>query len=172
MGGSRGTLAPDRKTLFDRYELVDVAQKVVGIGSVGTRCAIAFFLADDHGPLFLQLKEARASVVGGQFRNTPFEYHGRRVVEGQRLMQAAGDLFLGWARIEGTEMDFYTRQLRDLKNPLDVDYIERTHLLSYARLCGWALARAHSKASNPSMIAGYIGQGTVFDAAITRFSMD
>jgi uncharacterized protein (DUF2252 family) len=167
----RGTLALDRKALFDRYELVDVAQKVVGIGSVGTRCAIALFLADDHEPLFLQVKEARASVVGTQFSKTPFEYQGRRVVEGQRLMQAAGDPFLGWARIEGTEMDFYIRQLRDLKNSLDVDSIERTQLLSYARLCGWALARAHSKASSPSMIAGYIGKGSVFDAAIARFSM-
>ena len=166
----RHTLPNDRKVLLDQYELVDVAMKVVGVGSVGTRCAIALFMADEHDPLFLQYKEARASVLEPYHGKSPYGNHGQRVVEGQKLMQSASDIFLGWARSEETGIDYYVRQLRDMKSSILIETVSLPELVDYAGFCGWALARAHAKSGDPAAISGYLGRTDVFDLAIGTFA--
>jgi uncharacterized protein (DUF2252 family) len=166
----RATLPADRRALLDRFELVDFAMKVVGVGSVGTRCAVALLMAGDSDSLFLQIKEARASVLEpysgrGQQRN-----HGERVVDGQRLMQAASDLFLGWTTDPTLRVDFYVRQLRDCKTAANVEAMTEAHLHDYARHCGAALARAHAKAGDAAAISGYIGKSDALDQALVRFA--
>jgi uncharacterized protein (DUF2252 family) len=164
------TLPADRRALLARYELVDVAVKVVGVGSVGTRCAIVLLMAGDDDALFLQLKEARASVLEPYTRRSAYENHGERVVQGQRLMQAASDLFLGWSRDASLGVDFYVRQLRDCKTSAGIDTMNAAHLADYANHCGAALARAHAKTGDAAAISGYIGQGAAMDAALARFA--
>jgi uncharacterized protein (DUF2252 family) len=164
------TLPADRQALLARFELVDVAIKVVGVGSVGTRCAVVLLMAGDDDALFLQLKEARASVLEPHARRSIYQNHGERVVQGQRLMQAASDLFLGWSRDETLKVDFYVRQLRDCKTAANVDTMNAAHLADYAHHCGAALARAHAKTGDAAAISGYIGQGPTMDAAVTRFA--
>ena len=141
----RRTLQPDRRHLLESYRLVDFARKVVGVGSVGTRCWIALMLGrDDADPLFLQVKEAEASVLEAHAGRSGFANHGQRVVEGQRLLQAASDIMLGWIRtvgVDGVERDFYLRQLWDGKFSADIDGMSPSALDIYARLCGWTLAR-------------------------------
>jgi uncharacterized protein (DUF2252 family) len=166
----RQTLPDDRKQLLDRYELVDVAAKVVGVGSVGTRCAIALFMAHGHDPLFLQFKEARASVLEPYHGSSRYDCAGQRVVEGQRLMQACTDIFLGWARSAETGIGYYVRQLRDMKSSVDIDNISQSELQDYAGFCGWALARSHAKSGDPAAISGYLGKSGVFDQALGRFA--
>ncbi len=166
----RATLPPDRRTLLERFKLVDVAIKVVGVGSVGTRCAIVLLMGGDHDSLFLQLKEARASVLEPYTRRSSYRNHGERVVQGQRLMQSASDLFLGWSRDASLGVDFYVRQLRDCKTAADIDTMSSAHLLDYANHCGAALARAHAKTGDAAAISGYIGQNTTLDSAVTRFA--
>jgi uncharacterized protein (DUF2252 family) len=166
----RATLPADRRTLLQRFELVDVAIKVVGVGSVGTRCAIVLLMAGDNDSLILQLKEARASVLEPYARRSVYGNHGERVVQGQRLMQSASDLFLGWSRNARLGVDFYVRQLRDCKTAADIDTMSSAHMSDYANHCGAALARAHAKTGDAAAISGYIGAGAAVDAAVTRFA--
>jgi uncharacterized protein (DUF2252 family) len=166
----RATLPADRQKLLERFELVDVAMKVVGVGSVGTRCAIMLLMAGDDDSLLLQIKEARASVLEPYTRTSVYDNHGERVVQGQRLMQSASDLFLGWSRDETLHVDFYVRQLRDCKTAADIDTMNAAHLSDYASHCGAALARAHAKTGDAAAISGYIGRGTALDSALTRFA--
>jgi uncharacterized protein (DUF2252 family) len=166
----RTCLPQERRMLFDRFEFVDVAYKVVGVGSVGTRCLIALLMADADDPLFLQLKEARPSVLEAYTRKTKFENNGERVVVGQRLMQAASDIFLGWSHgPEGRQ--FYVRQLRDMKMSPDVESQSRNVMRSYASLCGMTLARAHDKAGAGASVAGYLGKSDAFDEAVGDYAI-
>jgi uncharacterized protein (DUF2252 family) len=166
----RETLANDRRMLLDRYKLVDTAMKVVGIGSVGTLCLIGLFIGIDGHPLFLQLKEAGPSALEAYAGKSLYPHHGQRVVEGQRLMQPASDIFLGW--MTGTRgRQYYLRQLRDVKLSALVETFDAEMLKIYAGLCGWALAHAHSKAGDPWTIAGYLGKGDEFDHAISKFAV-
>ncbi|QBR02381.1 DUF2252 domain-containing protein [Paraburkholderia pallida] len=167
----RLTLPDDRRALFDRYELVDVAIRVVGVGSVGTRCYEALFMADGECPLFLQLKEARASVLEGYLPPSRFSNHGQRVVTGQRLLQSASDIFLGWSRMHHTENDFYVRQLRDMKGAFDFASFDVEDLGEYAVSCAYALAHSMAKAGDPALINGYVGKSSAFDEAIERFAL-
>jgi uncharacterized protein (DUF2252 family) len=165
----RDTLQDDRQTLLRRYHLVDLATKVVGVGSVGTRCYVALLIGrDKDDSLILQVKEAQASVLEPYLGKSQYSNHGQRVVHGQRLMQAASDLFLGWAR--GLRHDYYVRQLRDMKYSATVQTMNRRDLEIYVGLCGKTLARAHSRSGDPSMIAGYLGSGDAFDLALAAFA--
>jgi uncharacterized protein (DUF2252 family) len=164
------TLAYERRELVRRYTFTDAAYKVVGVGSVGTRCSVMLLLAENDDPLFLQLKEARASVYARYACESPFTNEGERVVSGQRLMQATSDFFLGWTRAKDGHM-YYVRQLRDVKTGVDLDTVTQVELAGYAALCGWALARAHAKAGgSAAMIAGYLGSGDAFDRALVGFA--
>lgn len=164
------TLRDDLHVLLDRYRLVDIAIKVVGVGSVGTRCVVALLMADDNEPLFLQIKEARASVLEPYAGKSIYQNHGQRVVVGQRLMQAASDIFLGWTRSESGH-DFYVRQLRDMKTAVDIEELSTSELIGYSGLCGWALARAHARSGDPVMISGYLGKSDAFERAIADFAV-
>ncbi|HEU5063265.1 MAG TPA: DUF2252 domain-containing protein [Solirubrobacterales bacterium] len=168
------TLSDDRRHLVSSYRYAHAARKVVGVGSVGTRAWIVLLLGGDASdPLFLQAKEAQASVLEPYAGASPYEDHGRRVVEGQRLMQAASDIFLGWVTAEGLDGEprcFYVRQLWDGKGSADVDRMSAPDLAVYASLCGEALARAHARSGDRVAIASYLGRGEVFDEAMTRFA--
>ncbi|MBW4510525.1 MAG: DUF2252 domain-containing protein [Scytonematopsis contorta HA4267-MV1] len=166
----RQTLRDDLHVLFDRYRPVDIAIKVVGVGSVGTRCAIALLMTDDDEPLFLQIKEARPSVLEPYLGKSIYENNGQRVVTGQRIIQASSDMFLGWTKSEGGH-DFYIRQLRDMKIGVNLEDFSASELSGYAALCGWALARAHARSGDSAMIAGYIGKSDAFDLAIANFAV-
>jgi uncharacterized protein (DUF2252 family) len=170
MAQYRSTMPADRRALLERFELVDVAVKVVGVGSVGTRCAVVLLMAGDDDALFLQMKEARASVLEAYTRRSVYANHGERVVQGQRLMQAASDLFLGWSRDTALGVDFYVRQLRDCKTSANVDTMNAAHLVDFANHCGAALARAHAKTGDAAAISGYIGQGVALDTAVASFA--
>ncbi len=166
----RNTLAEDRRVLFDRYRLVDVAIKVVGIGSVGTLCMVALMMSIADHPFFLQIKEANASVLETYAGKSAFAHHGERVVQGQRLMQPASDLFLGWATGPAGRQ-FYLRQLRDVKLSPLVETYDAEMLSIYGKACGWVLARAHAKAGDPWTISGYLGRQDEFDEAMGRFAV-
>ena len=158
--------------LLDRYEVVDAAIKVVGVGSVGTRCGIVLLQGRDaKDPLFLQVKEAGPSVLEDHLPASKYENHGRRVVEGQRLMQATGDSFLGWNRGEVTGTHYYWRQLKDMKGSPEIDTASPDSLHRFASVCGWTLARAHARSGDASAIAGYLGSGEVFDRALGDFAV-
>jgi uncharacterized protein (DUF2252 family) len=166
----RSTLEPDRRLLLDRYEFVDAARKVVGVGSVGTRCYVVLLAGvADLDPLFLQIKEAQPSVLSSFAGRSPYRNQGQRVVVGQRIMQAASDVFLGWARADG--FDTYVRQLRDMKGSADIDDSTPSGLAAYGRLCGAALARAHARSGDPALLAGYLGDESTFDEALGRFAV-
>ncbi|MCP3705585.1 DUF2252 domain-containing protein [Paraburkholderia sp. CNPSo 3274] len=167
----RLTLPDDRRALFDRYELVDVAIRVVGIGSVGTRCYEALFMADGECPLFLQLKEARASALEGYLPPSRYPNHGQRVVNGQRLLQSASDIFLGWSKMQHSGNDFYVRQLRDMKGAFDFTTFDVEDLSEYAASCAHALAHSMAKAGDPALLVGYTGKSDAFDQAIERFAL-
>ncbi len=166
----RMSMQDDRRLLFSRYRLTDFAVKVVGVGSVGTFCAILLMMAEDDDPLLLQIKEARASVLEPYIGKSIYANHGQRVVVGQRLMQSASDMFLGWTE-GGRGRHFYLRQLRDMKMKPLVEVFNQTTMLDYAVLCGWTLARAHARSGDAATIAGYVGKSEVLDEAISRFSM-
>jgi uncharacterized protein (DUF2252 family) len=173
----RRTLQYDRRVLLEEFELTDFARKVVGVGSVGTRAWIALlFGRDTADPLFLQMKEAEASVLEQFTAKSEFSNHGERVVTGQRLMQAVSDIFLGWVHVkagyDGQPRDFYGRQLRDWKGSVDIARQTPTTLTAYGRLCGWTLARAHARSGDRIAIAAYLGSGAAFDRAIVDFSKD
>jgi uncharacterized protein (DUF2252 family) len=169
-----GNLEPDRRFLFDTYEFVDMARKVVGVGSVGTRAWI-FLLVGRGGkdPLVLQAKEAQASVLEPYLGASAYDNHGERVVRGQRISHAATDIFLSWQRsegLDGAEHDFYVRQLWDWKASIDLATITVAGLRAYTRACGWSLARAHARSGDRLAIAAYLGRGSNFDEAIVRFA--
>jgi uncharacterized protein (DUF2252 family) len=170
----RATLDPDRRLLLDRYEFVDAALKVVGVGSVGTRCFVVLLASvGDLDPLFLQIKEAQPSVLAPYVGRSRFRNHGQRVVFGQRIMQAASDVFLGWTRADG--FDAYVRQLRDMKGSVDVDDTTtpagRQRIIDYGRLCGATLAHAHARSGQPALLAGYLGKSDTFDDALAAFAV-
>ncbi|MBV8273490.1 MAG: DUF2252 domain-containing protein [Cupriavidus sp.] len=169
--GYRESLPDHIRMLFNRFQFFDMAFKVVGVGSVGTRCGVALFMAADNDPLFLQIKEARASVLEPYAGRSEYPNHGQRVIAGQRLMQAASDLFLGWTRGEGGR-DFYIRQLRDMKLSAIIEDWDAGMLRQYGRMCAHALARAHARSSDAAMIAGYMGSGQTFDDAICEFATE
>ena len=164
------TLDADRRLLIDRYEFVDAALKVVGVGSVGTRCFVVLLAGKaDLDPLFLQVKEAQASVLSPYVGRGRYANQGRRVVVGQRIMQAASDTFLGWAHADG--FDTYVRQLRDMKGSVPMEVARPEDLALYGRLCAAALARAHARAGQPALLAGYLGSSTVFDESLAAFAL-
>jgi len=163
------TLRADIRVLIDRYHFVDAALKVVGVGSVGTRCGIVLLMAADDDPLFLQFKEATPSVLESYTAKSQFENHAERVVTGQRLMQAASDLFLGWFQsLDGR--DYYVRQLRDMKASAEIEGMTMSSLAEYAAICGQALARAHARSGAAALISGYLGNSARFDHAVTDFA--
>ena len=170
----RRTLQGGARELRDGYRFVDVARKVVGVGSVGTRARIVLLLGrDEQDPLFLQVKEAQPSVLEAYAGKSRFANHGQRVVEGQWLMQAASDEFLGWIRaagVDGVQRDFYVRQLWDWKASADIDSMKHSSLKDYAQMCGWALARAHARSGDRVAIASYLGSGGSFDRALADFA--
>ena len=162
------SLQVDRRHLFERYQYQDSAVKVVGVGSVGTRCYVGLFLAGDDDPLFLQTKEARRSVLESPHGKSRYDNQGFRVVEGLRVMQAASDIFLGW--FSTGQHDYYVRQFRDMKITAEIEMFKPRTLLAYADMCGWALARAHAKAGDAAMIAGYLGSNDQFDTALAKYA--
>ncbi len=169
----RGTLSDDRRYLFDRYRLLDVARKVVGVGSVGTRCWIALFVGPDDPEadlIVLQAKEAQPSVLEPYVGESVLGHHGKRVVVGQRLIQAASDVFLGWAEGPETGRNYYVRQLWDFKGQGDPMVMDLGHLSHYGALCAWILARSHARTGDAVKISGYLGRGTTFDRAIAEFA--
>ena len=168
--GYRATLTPERQQLVDRYTFVDLARKVVGVGSVGTQCWVAYFHgADENDPLFLQVKEAQASVLEPYLGRAFERHHGHRVVNGQRHMQATSDVFLGW--VTGPAgANYYWRQLWDAKLSVDVETMREAALLAHARACGWALARAHARSGSPIAIAAYMGTNGRFERSMTAFA--
>lgn len=171
MAAYHGTLPHDRRKLFERYCFQDLAFKVVGVGSVGTRCYVLLYLADDNDPLLLQIKEARPSVLEPYAGKSPYEHAGQRIVTGQRLMQAASDIFLGWTTGPVDGLQYYVRQLRDMKFSVPVLGMTGKQLANYAAICGWALARAHAKGGDAAMISGYLGRSDAFDQALSAFAM-
>ena len=167
----RTTLQDDRRQLLERFEVIDVARKVVGVGSVGTRAFIALLEGrDQDDPLFLQVKEATASVLEDHLPKSRFRLPGQRVVQGQRLMQAASDIFLGWTRGVQENRHLYWRQLRDMKGSARVETMGAMGMEFYARQCGWTLARAHARSGDPVAMAAYLGSGDKFDRSITDFA--
>jgi uncharacterized protein (DUF2252 family) len=168
----RATLRDDHRQLLERFEAVDMARKVVGVGSVGTLAYIVLLQGrDQDDPLFLQLKEATTSVLEDHLPASRYRHHGQRVVAGQRMMQAASDIYLGWTTAKLPDIHhFYWRQLRDMKGSPDVETMAPTTLDYYARICGWTLARAHARSGDPIAIAAYLGDDDEFDRSVTRFS--
>jgi uncharacterized protein (DUF2252 family) len=167
----RASLPDHVRVLLDRYRLCDVAAKVVGIGSVGTVCGIVLFMAADNDPLFLQIKQAKASVLEPYAGNSAYENHGQRVVSGQHLMQSASDIFLGWFT-SPNGAQFYVRQLRDAKISAIIEDFDAEKLTTYGELCGWALAKAHARSGDPSKISGYMGASSAMDDAICEFAVE
>ncbi len=167
----RASLVDSVRFLFDRYRFVDAAVKVVGVGSVGTRCAVAYFEAGPDDPLLLQVKEAQRSVLEPYAGKSQFQNQGQRVVNGQRLMQSASDIFLGWARDPERGFDFYVRQLRDMKGSVPLEAMTPPDLADYAEYCGWAVARAHAKSGDAARISGYLGKSDAFDRALAAFAV-
>jgi len=167
------TLGPERRVLLERYQLVDMARKVVGVGSVGTRSWMLLLLEGGTSPLFLQAKEAGPSVLEAFLGASQYDNAGQRVVVGQRLMQAVSDIFLGWVRVSGLDgktRDFYVRQLRDWKGSAEVETMVPAGMQAYGEVCGWTLARAHARSGDRMAIAAYLGSGGAFDTAVREFA--
>jgi uncharacterized protein (DUF2252 family) len=166
----RDSLSEERRVLLDRYRLEDIAIKVVGIGSVGTRCYITLLFSEENHPLILQVKEANRSVLEPYTRPCHHDNQGQRVVRGQRLMQSSSDIFLGWTKGRDGK-HFYVRQLRDMKFSVPVEGVSSAQLHHYAEFCGWTLARAHAKSGDSATISGYLGKGDKFDLAMGEFAL-
>jgi uncharacterized protein (DUF2252 family) len=166
----RMTLPEERRVILDRYHIVDIARKVVGVGSVGTRCDVALLMAGKDDALVLQLKEALPSVLEGYAGKSHFPNHGERVVTGQRMLQAASDVFLGWTRADDGR-DYYFRQLRDMKMKFDLESMTKSEWLEYVQICGRTLARAHARTGDAARIGGYMGKNATFDDAIGEFAV-
>jgi uncharacterized protein (DUF2252 family) len=168
--GYRDSLQADRRALIDRYRLVDIARKVVGVGSVGTRCYVLLFQGPNGGPLFMQAKEAGVSAIHQAGLGAPALHYGQRVVEGQRMLQATSDVLLGWTTAPHDGIHYYVRQLWDAKGSADLNGMTPTALATYAGACGWALARAHARTGDSVHIAGYLGGTGRFDQAVAAFA--
>jgi uncharacterized protein (DUF2252 family) len=166
----RRTLPEERRVILDHFRIVDVARKVVGVGSVGTRCAVMLLMAGEHDPLFLQFKEATASVLEPHAGKSQYENQGERVVTGQRMLQSASDVFLGWTR-DDEGRDYYFRQLRDLRMRFDFEVMTKAEWFEYVEICGWALARAHARTGDAAKMGGYMGRNDAFDEAIAEFAV-
>jgi uncharacterized protein (DUF2252 family) len=167
----RATLRDDQRHLLERFQIVDMARKVVGVGSVGTQAFIVLLQGrDPHDPLFLQIKEATASVLEAFLPRSRYQLHGKRVVQGQRMMQAASDIYLGWTKTPDGSRHYYWRQLRDMKASADVESMMPLTLTFYARTCGWTLARAHARSGDPVAITACLGESDAFDRTVTDFS--
>jgi uncharacterized protein (DUF2252 family) len=164
------SLSDERRKLFERYRLEDFAVKVVGIGSVGTRCMLGLFFSAENHPLLLQIKEACPSVLEPYAGKSGYDNHAQRVVMGQRLMQSSSDIFLGWARSDRGR-DFFVRQLRDMKISAPIEGATLQQINIYAELCGWTLARAHARSGDAAAISGYLGKSNRFDQAIGEFAI-
>jgi uncharacterized protein (DUF2252 family) len=165
----RETLPAERRVILDRYHIVDVARKVVGVGSIGTRCDIALLMAGEHDPMLLQFKEALPSVLEPYAGKSSYSNHGERVVTGQRMLQSASDVFLGWTRDEKGR-SYYFRQLRDMKMKIDLENMTKADWLEYVEICGWTLARAHARTGDAATIGGYLGKNDSFDSALADFA--
>jgi uncharacterized protein (DUF2252 family) len=165
----RETLPAERRVILDRYHILDVARKVVGVGSVGTRCAVALLMGGKHDPLLLQFKEALPSVLEPYAGKSRYSNHGERVVTGQRMLQSASDVFLGWTRDEEGR-SYYFRQLRDMKMKIDPENMTKGDWLEYVEICGWTLARAHARTGDAALISGYLGKNDVFDSTLAKFA--
>jgi len=166
----RATLPDDRRKLLEKFEIVDAARKVVGVGSVGTRAFIVLLEGrDSHDPLFLQIKEATASVLEASLPRSRYRRHGERVVQGQRMMQASSDIFLGWSKGVDVNRHFYWRQLRDMKGSALVELMAPVTLMYYGQMCGWTLARAHARSGDPVAMAGYLGRDDAFGRSVIDF---
>jgi uncharacterized protein (DUF2252 family) len=166
----RESLLPSVRALLDRFQFKDMAIKVVGVGSVGTLCLVVLLMADDKDPLFLQVKEARASVLEAYAGKSVFRHHGQRIVHGHWSMQSASDIFLGWCTGKSGR-HFYVRQLRDIKLKPTVNVFSATDMIQFGEYCGWTLARAHARSGEPAVIGGYLGTTDTFDKAIAAFSI-
>jgi uncharacterized protein (DUF2252 family) len=166
----RLTLPEERRVILDRYRVEDVARKVVGVGSVGTRCAAVLLMAGENDPLFLQFKEALPSVLEPYAGKSRYSNHGERVVTGQRMLQAASDIFLGWTR-DDDGRSYYLRQLRDMRMTIDVQGMATEDWIEFITICGWALARAHARTGDAAQMAGYLGKNDLFDRAIEKFAL-
>jgi uncharacterized protein (DUF2252 family) len=165
----RESLPAERRVILDRYHILDVARKVVGVGSVGTRCAVALLMAGEHDPMLLQFKEALPSVLEPYAGKSRYANHGDRVVTGQRMLQSASDVFLGWTRDEEGR-SYYFRQLRDMKMKIDLENMTKGDWLEYVEICGWTLARAHARTGDAALIGGYLGKNDTFDSALAKFA--
>ena len=165
----RATLPDERRMILDRYHMVDFARKVVGVGSVGTRCGVILLMAEDNDALFLQFKEARPSVLEPYAGKSRYSNQGQRVVTGQRLLQSASDVFLGWTQ-DDSGRAYYFRQLRDMKMKIDLNGMTTPNWLEYVDVCAWALARAHARTGDAAQVTGYLGKSDKFDHAIARFA--
>jgi uncharacterized protein (DUF2252 family) len=165
----RLTLGEERRVILDRYTIVDIARKVVGVGSVGTRCDVALLMAGEDDPLFLQFKEARASVLAEYAGPSRYKNQGERVVTGQRMLQSASDVFLGWTQ-DAEGRFYYFRQLRDMKMKFDLESMTKSEWLEYVEMCGWTLARAHARTGDAAKIGGYLGKNEAFDEAVAEFA--
>jgi uncharacterized protein (DUF2252 family) len=165
----RETLPEERRVILDRYQLIDVARKVVGVGSVGTRCDVALLMAGEHDPMLLQFKEALPSALEPYAGKSQYRNHGERVVTGQRMLQSASDVFLGWTRDEEGR-DYYFRQLRDMKMKIDLETMTKGDWLEYVEICGWTLARAHARTGDAALISGYLGKNSSFDSALAQLA--
>jgi len=166
----RESLPRDRRVILDRYRIMDVARKVVGVGSVGTRCDVALLMAGAHDPMLLQIKEALPSVLEPYAGKSRYANHGERVVTGQRMLQSASDVFLGWTR-DANGRDYYFRQLRDMKMKMDLENMTKGDWLEYVEICGWTLARAHARTGDAALIGGYLGKNDAFDSALAKFAV-
>ena len=165
------SIQSDRAHLLRRFQIRDIALKVVGVGSVGTRCFVVMLTGRDHGePLFLQVKEAVDSVLEAYLPSSEYREHGERVVAGQRVLQASSDIFLGWSAVEGGHQ-YYWRQFHDMKGSADVSTMTPDQLGSYARVCSWSLAHGHARSGDALAIDAYLGRGTGFDKACGRFAV-
>jgi uncharacterized protein (DUF2252 family) len=166
----RLTLPEERRVILDRYQIVDIARKIVGVGSVGTRCAVVLMMAGENDPLFLQFKEAHASVLEPYAGKSRYQNQGERVVTGQRMLQSASDVFLGWTR-DDEGHDYYFRQLRDMKMSVPLEQMSKTSWQEYVEVCGWVLARAHARTGDAAEIGGYAGKKDTLDRAIAKFAL-
>jgi uncharacterized protein (DUF2252 family) len=165
----RETLPDDRRVILSRYHIVDVARKVVGVGSVGTHCAVMLLMAGEHDPMLLQFKEALPSVLEPFAGKSHYKNHGERVVTGQRMLQSASDVFLGWTRGDDGRA-YYFRQLRDMKMKIDLASMATPDWIEFVEVCAWALARAHARTGDAALIAGYLGKNDTFDSAVVKFA--
>jgi uncharacterized protein (DUF2252 family) len=166
----RLTLPEERRVILDRYQIVDIARKIVGVGSVGTRCDVALLMAGEDDPLFLQFKEARTSVLAEYAGASRYKNQGERVVTGQRMLQSASDVFLGWTNDDAGRF-YYFRQLRDMKMKFDLEAMTKSEWLEYVEICGWTLARAHARTGDAAKIGGYLGKNEAFDDAVGKFAV-